>query len=79
MFKNPVPGDHFVSAHCAGESCGMCRRDGRDTPATHKLGELIPIDDTRQIRHNATQYVCCRHFAEVIGHATAKAWTGCDV
>jgi hypothetical protein len=66
---------HFVSATCRGEECVMC-----DLPATHKIGEEIPPDDPSREntgtfpmsgRHNLTAYLCCYHFTEVLGPATA--------
>lgn len=56
---------HFVSATCKGERC----RCG--AAATHKLGEEIPPDDPLPNRHELTAYVCCRHFAEVVGIAAS--------
>lgn len=43
----------------------MCRCG---EPATHKVGEEIPIDDPER-RHNFTVYVCCHHFAQLFGNA----------
>lgn len=72
----PVPSDpkpmHFVSASCQGETCNLRvteppRRCGK--PATHKVGEEILHDDPNQIRHNLTAYVCCSHFARIVGPA----------
>lgn len=91
----PAPSpSHFVSAACAGEYCGMCYREGKDVPATHKVGEEIPHDypamkiafgsgepGSREVAihpHNLTQYVCCRHFASIMGRATHD-WRGCEV
>lgn len=69
----PVVG-HFLSETCVGEVCGMCWRESGDpsqlpTPATHKIGEEIPYDDPNQMRHNLTQYVCCAHFAAIMGRS----------
>lgn len=60
---------HFVSSACAGEVCnfrigigGAC-----GTPATHKVGEEIMHDDPNPARHNLVAYLCCHHFARVVG------------
>lgn len=55
---------HFVSASCEGEWCHMC-----DEPATHKVGEEIPWDTPAndKMRHNLTTYLCCQHFADLMG------------
>ena len=72
--------EHFVSASCNGELCGMCYREDAcsNIPAMHKLGEEMPYDYP-MVRHNATQYVCCKHFAIVVGPQTAKDWAGCQL
>jgi hypothetical protein len=73
--------NHFVSESCRGELCGMCYRAGETVPATHKVGEEIP-DDTpvpMGYRHNLTQYVCCKHFGEIVGPASARRFTGCEI
>jgi hypothetical protein len=62
---------HFVSASCRGENCGMCYRFGRTRDATHKVGEEIPHDDPNPIRHNLTQYICCRCFMFIVGRHMA--------
>ncbi len=65
--------EHFVSASCSGETCGfseglkICNR-----PAIHKVGEEIPHDDPRPIRHNLTMYVCCLHFGQILGRAARE-------
>ena len=56
--------NHFVSGSCHGELCVMCR-----LPATHKVGEEIPPDDSDQNRHNLTAYVCCGCFRRLVGPA----------
>ena len=71
--------NHFVSQSCIGEDCGMCRRENLITQATHKLGEEIPDDYRGLPRHNLTQYVCCRHFALIVGLESARRYTGCYV
>ncbi len=59
---------HFVSASCRGVNCGMCiRLHGVLAPATHKVGEEIMHDDPAEARHNLTQYVCCKHYCEIMG------------
>lgn len=71
--------EHFVSAACGGELCGIClRRDGQRVPATHKVGEEIPHDATREllIGHNLTQYVCCADFIAIFGPAVPR-WRLC--
>jgi len=71
--------EHFVSVSCGGEICGMCYRERKQTvPATHKVGEELP-DDYPTMRHNATQYVCCDHFASIMGAETALMWAGCPI
>ncbi len=68
---------HFVSAMYLGESCGPCRREGRSTDATHKIGEEIAFDDpSDRDRHNLTQYVCCEHYARLMGPLAER---GCGV
>lgn len=70
--------EHFVSATCRGEYCGMCQREGSGrVPATHKVGEEIPYDSP-QLRHNLTQYVCCRHLLLIMGPATQTYDSGCQ-
>lgn len=72
--------DHFVSESCVGELCGMCYREsGQTNNASHKVGEEIPFDHPAKRGHNATQYVCCKHFASIISPETARKWTGCQV
>lgn len=58
----------------------MCFRQGATTPATHKVGEEIPSDHPTDAgaMHNLTQYVCCQHFAEIMGMA-AVSWRGCPM
>ncbi len=65
--------EHFVSASCGGEHCGMCQREGVTTDAAHKVGEEIPHDDPMRFGHNLTQYVCCRHFAMIVGPTNHEA------
>jgi hypothetical protein len=79
---------HFVSPSCRGERCGMCHREGRRVDATHKVGEEFLYGMSSEIdleaeeavdpykttvRHNLTQYLCCEHFAAVMG-PLAEAW-----
>jgi len=67
---------HFVPNTCVGEICGICWREGRiSVDARHKVGEELAYD----IGHNLTQYVCCKHFAMIVGSESAKTWRGCDV
>jgi hypothetical protein len=54
--------DHFVSSNCRGEICRICSR-----PATHRVAEEIPFDDPEPSRGRLTAYLCCSHFALVIG------------
>jgi hypothetical protein len=55
--------EHFVSASCGGEKCGMCY-----APATHKVAEVIMHDDKpNRFRHEFTQYVCCQCFGRIFG------------
>lgn len=70
--------EHFVSASCKGEKCGMCYREGMDTAATHKVGEEIPHDfPAKFVGHNLTQYVCCYHFGVIFRQASVQSWRGC--
>ena len=64
---------HEVPAYCGGEICGMCLRaeESEASPATHKVGEESQPDD--EIRHNWTQYVCCKHFQLIFGLG-AECW-----
>ena len=64
---------HFVSPHCTGEICGMCWREKQEKKATHKIGEELSMG------HNLTQYVCCEHFAMIVGPESAKRWRGCSL
>lgn len=68
---NVAPKDaqgHPVYASCGGEKCGICYRAGdKDVPARHKVGEEILDDDPVPVRHNLTQYVCCRHYVMIVG------------
>ena len=67
-FKEPR---HFVSATCEGERCRRCGK-----PATHKVGEELAPDAPREntMVHNLTAYMCCEHFAQLMGRAAL-----CDV
>ena len=67
--------EHLVAASCGGERCGMCFRDGVSVNATHKVGEELYEGP---IRHNLTQYVCCRHFKSIFGAEYAARWAGCQ-
>lgn len=60
---------HFVSPTCTGEKCKMC-----GNPATHKIGEEVPMDDPRTWTpfHNMTSYICCFHFNQCIGGRCIK-------
>jgi hypothetical protein len=73
---------HWVSKTCEGENCSLCGR-----PASHKVGEEIAHDalgieavlaqdagDYYQIagRHNLTAYICCRHFAALMGSTASR-------
>lgn len=72
--------EHFISDSCQGEICGPCYRTGKlTTPATHKLGEEIPHDHPRKLRHNLTMYVCCKCFALIVGPKSAQIWAGCKI
>lgn len=58
-----APWAHFVSVCCRGESCHICREEGRKVPASHKVGEEIPHDEPapsaggiKMSRHNLTAY-----------------------
>ncbi len=53
--------NHFVSAVCEGEIC----RCGK--PATHKVAEVILDWGDPERRHELTSYVCCEHFAWLMG------------
>lgn len=78
--------NHWTSACCRGVKCGMCFREGKTTPASHKVGEEFLHDMTEIVpeteivdpyeyfvRHNLTQYVCCEHFAAIMG-PLAQTW-----
>lgn len=70
-FPVSIVPNHFVSASCKGEFCGMCYREEPlvRIPASHKVGEEFASDDPSQMRHNLTQYVCCLHFKMIVGPA----------
>lgn len=71
--------EHFVSASCKGEYCGMCYRAfGSKIPATHKVGEEVPSDLPR-IVHNLTQYVCCFHFGSIFSPESVRTFRCCVV
>lgn len=73
-----IVNEHFVSATCGGELCGMCwRATQAEIPATHKIGETVPPDYPGFRGHSLTQYVCCKHFGELFGPATAHSWRNC--
>jgi hypothetical protein len=55
---------HPTSECCIGENCRICGR-----PAAHKVEEVIFDDDPDVHRHPFTAYLCCRHFAAVMGDA----------
>lgn len=83
--------NHFVPPSCGGEKCGMCYREGKNNPPTHKVGEEFLNFPTQEeviaklkhpdhddpycftARHNLTQYVCCEHFAAIMG-PLASQW-----
>ena len=71
------PAAHRVSITGQGEHCGMCLREGTTVVATHKVGEEIPDDLAPVAGHNLTQYVCCRHFARIMGFVSASLFRGC--
>lgn len=56
----------------------MCWREGANIPATHKVGEEIQ-DDQPRVVHNLTQYICCEHFAMIVGPESARTYRGCEV
>ncbi len=69
---------HAVPEWCAGEVCGMCWRSFvRKVDATHKVSEVLSMSGSLA-RHELTQYVCCRHFAEIFG-AKGAAFVGCSI
>jgi hypothetical protein len=53
-----------VNETVVGEVC-LIRNCGKD--ATHKVGEIILEGDPNPIRHNLTNYVCCRHYKMFLG------------
>ena len=55
--------NHYVAPQCLGEKC----RCGK--PATHKVEEVIFDNDPEPLRHELTVYVCCEHFAWLMGPA----------
>ena len=53
----------------------MCWRDGeKSVPALHKVGEEDSHGSNLGMRHNLTQYVCCKHFGEIVGPGAAHMW-----
>lgn len=63
---------HAVEPYCGGEFCGLCFREGLGkVEATHKVGEESQPEN--EIRHNWTQYVCCRHF-QMIFNLDTNCW-----
>lgn len=60
----------FVSGTCTGERCSMCGK-----PATRKVGEEIPFDDSHPNRHNLTAYVCDEHFNAIFSPRRATGPT----
>ena len=59
---------HYVSLSCAEELCWICKLD-----ATHKIEEVIQHDDfERRGFHPLTNYLCCVHFALVMGPAAEQ-------
>ena len=72
------PTKHVVPINAQEESCGMCYREGRLAVATHKVGEQI-VADTPNGRHRLTQYVCCKHFGQIVGDQSAITWRGCPL
>jgi hypothetical protein len=79
--------EHYVSVSKQGEVCNIC-----GAPATHKVEETLPsvyelggIDTIEEIhkvldqiqRHPYTAYICCLHFALIMGPSAAK-WCGVD-
>jgi hypothetical protein len=53
-----------VNESVVGETC-LINNCGRD--ATHKVGEEILPGDPNGLRHNLTNYVCCRHYKMIFG------------
>jgi hypothetical protein len=67
---------HYTPPSAEGEICGMCFRENKLNPATHKVGEEfneIFEESPKIFRHNLTQYVCCNHFSSIMG-PLAKEW-----
>lgn len=67
--------EHYISESNTEHVCGMC-----GAQATHKIEEAIPSDEPGQSefesqRHEFTNWICCKHFGEVMGPA-AVAWCG---
>ena len=57
-----------LSKYCVGERCGMCYREGNtEVQAYHKIGEVIFDDNRKPFRHPFTQYVCTKHFKQIMG------------
>ncbi len=68
MFMLVPEGDgyhHPVYPSEADTRCGV--------QATHKVGEEIAHDDPQPIRHGYTAYLCCDHFARVMGLGRSSA------
>jgi hypothetical protein len=53
-----------VNESVVGKVC-LINNCGKD--ATHKVGEEILNGDPNPIRHNLTNYVCCRHYKMIFG------------
>lgn len=72
------PARRDISTYCKGEKCGfreplftyrLVTRPGHlcNEPAEYKVEEVIFDDDPQPIRHPLTQYLCARHFKQVMG------------
>jgi hypothetical protein len=62
--------DHPISKFTKGETCHYRDGAGLDAcgrAASHKIEEVIFDDDPFKARHPATNYLCCGHFARVMG------------
>lgn len=57
--------------YAEGVTCHMCKDELKFAAATHKVAEV-----TEDYRHELTAYVCCAHFAAIMGPQAAKmcAW-----
>jgi hypothetical protein len=74
----PSKVEHFVSAECKDEKCGMCYRDKGFSPASHAVVEAKPADWPAGVSWRPhTQFLCCKHFGKVFNTNATMAFRGC--